>query len=481
MTEPRLEGELTTRFGRLAWVTVAAYAVLVVVVFTLLSEMQLRRTLEDAADAAESLLDLYTEPAGSPATVAPEALAARLVGMGLQFAITRTQGRGDSGAVYFLSPGMPAQRLEGMAAGTTPETVRAYLLEAVAARARWRYRILHRASGEFDIYVVASRVSALSAVAGLSGVALLLLPAVVVLARRRARAVVAGALAPLERAIEELRTVGPDELDRRLVSPTGQAEVTELADSVNRMLERVERAQQMLRAFTADASHELRSPLAYVKAQAQWAQRGGRSAAEQREALAAIVDQVDRTTAMVEDLLLIARGENRQLDVQRRAFDVMPIAREVAEIGGAMAAGGDVTVRVSGDGGARGVGDPDRTRHVLLNLVSNAVRYTAQGAVEIAVRRDGTRVGLAVTDTGPGIPPEHARRVFDRFYRVEGSRDRSLGGAGLGLTIARVLAELQAGSITLESEVGRGSTFTLWLPGTERSGRGSGGKEGGVG
>jgi signal transduction histidine kinase len=110
------------------------------------------------------------------------------------------------------------------------------------------------------------------------------------------------------------------------------------------------------------------------------------------------------------------------------------------------------------------LGDADRTRHILLNLATNAVRYTLQGGISFGLRKDGSMVGVSVQDTGPGIAPEHLELVFDRFFRIDQSRSRELGGTGLGLAIARLLAELQQGRVTVESTLGDGSVFTLWLP-----------------
>jgi signal transduction histidine kinase len=112
------------------------------------------------------------------------------------------------------------------------------------------------------------------------------------------------------------------------------------------------------------------------------------------------------------------------------------------------------------------LGDADRTRHILLNLATNAVRYTHEGGITYGLRKDGGMVGVSVQDTGPGIAPEHLDLVFDRFFRIDQSRSRELGGAGLGLAIARMLAELQQGRVTVESTLGEGSVFTLWLPDT---------------
>ncbi len=461
--ERRIGDELVGRFSALAGTTVAIYAVLVVLVFAVLGEFQLRRTLEHTADVIESLLGLYADPEGSPTTVAPEMLADQLVGMGQQFAITRTTGGGDGG-VYFLSPTMPAKRLAGLAAASSVSEVRQVVLEAIAERARWQYRVLHRASGDFDIYMVGSRMPFVWAIVGLSAAALLILPAAIYVSRRGARQAVGAALQPLEAVVRQTRTIGPADLDRRLATPTGQVEITELADTVNRMLDRVDRAHRALESFTGDASHELRTPLSHLRGQAQWALATGRTPEELREALGAIQREVERTNKMVDDLLLIARGGNRQIALERRPFELEPVVQEVEEIAQAMAADRGLAVQSVIENGAVALGDPDRTRHILLNLVSNAVRYTSEGSVTLAVRRRDGNVGVEIRDTGPGIAAEHLERIFDRFYRVDQSRSRALGGAGLGLTIARLLAELQDGHITVTSKVNQGSSFTVWLP-----------------
>jgi signal transduction histidine kinase len=399
----------------------------------------------------------------------PSALADQLVGMGGQVVITRTTtNAGGMPQVYYLSPGMPARRLEGLPE-SSPEQARAALVAAITRRARWRDRVLHRSMGEFDIYAVASRDSYLLPLGVLAAVAALLLPLAALASARGARQGVDEALQPLGRVTRETTAIGPSELGIRLTSPTGQAEVTELAESVNRMLERVDRAHRALQSFTADASHELRTPLTHLRAQVQWASEEGRTEAETREALAAMERELDRTTKLVEELLLIARGENRQLALAHAPFDLAAVVAEVVEITEAMAVERDLTIRGGAPAPATALGDADRTRHILLNLASNAVRYTPSGTVTFEILRNGSEVGVSVTDTGPGIAPEHVRRIFDRFFRIDQSRSRDLGGTGLGLAIARLLAELQDGRIEVDSTVGRGSRFTLWLPSAEHA------------
>src|SRR5205807_939536 len=144
---------------------------------------------------------------------------------------------------------------------------------------------------------------------------------------------------------------------------------------------------------------------------------------------------LDQTAKLVEELLLIARGENRQLALALEPFDLTAVMDEVREITEAMAVDRDLVVRATPAPRRWALGDANRTRHVLLNLGSNAVRYTPSGAITFALETDGARVGVSVRDTGPGIAPEHVERIFDRFFRVDQSRSRDLGGSGLGLAL----------------------------------------------
>jgi signal transduction histidine kinase len=465
VSERRLSTVLTKRFSRVAWTALTGYALLVVVAFAVAAEGALRRSLEHSADVIQSLLGAYTDSISGPGGVMPATLAEQLLGMGGQVVITRTTtNAGGMPQVYFLSPGMPAKRLEGLPPSASPDDVRRVLLAAIAQRARWRYRMLHRSAGAFDIYIVASRQFYALALAALAAAAALLLPVAAVSARRGARQAVADALRPLERVTAETRAIGPAALGARLASPTGQAEVTELADSINRMLERVDRAHRALEAFTADASHELRTPLTHLRAQVQWASADGRSEMEAREALVAMEREIERTTKMVEELLLIARGENQQLALARAPFDLTAVVDEVKEITEAMAMDRDIAIHLTPAAPVWALGDADRTRHILLNLASNAVRYTTRGSVTFSLPINGAMVGVGVQDTGPGIAPEHIERIFDRFFRIDQSRSRAFGGTGLGLAIARLLTQLQGGQITVESVLGEGSTFTVWLP-----------------
>lgn len=464
MLERSLAAELTARFARVLQTALPAYMLVVLAGFAVASEVALRRSLERSADVIEALLGRYADPEGAPTTAAPAMLADQLIGMREPFAITRAIA-GDAGSrtVYFLSPTMPAKRL-GTVSADRPDAIREQITQAIADRSSWRTRILQRRAGDFDIYVIASRNPYLVGLAGLVVIAGLLLPVAALAARRGAAVAVVRALAPLARVANETRRIGPDDLDGRITTPTGQREVTELADDINRMLARVERTHVALEAFTADASHELRTPLTHLRLQAHWALEEARDTDEMRDALAAIERDIERTTKLVDDMLLIARSENRQIAIARDPFDLTPLVRDIEEVTRAMAAGRDVTVRAILDGPVWALGDAGRTRQIILNLTSNAIRYTPSGCITLSVERDGVMAGVSVRDTGVGIPGDHLGRVFDRFWRGDVSRSRAHGGSGLGLTIAKLLAELQGGRITADSSPGKGSVFAVWLP-----------------
>ena len=464
MSEQGLSDALVERMARLSLRTLAIYASILIVASAALSVLSLRQTMGRTADVIESLLGLYADPGGARTPVAPAMLADQLVGVGSRFVITR-RSDDDQGTrrTYFLTPDMPAKEIDGISSAAGDADISEVIQRALSARG-WQYELLHRSVRSFDVFVATDRMPYVLGLLGISTAALALLPLGLGVARRSTRDTVAEALSPVERVREQIARIGPDSLELRLASPTGLRETSEIAATVNALLVRVERAQRGLASFTADASHELRTPLTYMRAQAQWALDGARSGDELREALAGVLVEADRMHRMLEGLLLLARGDSRELEARREVLLVAPLLAEVAEVGHGMAVGKPVTVEALASEALAVVGDQDHTRQILLNLVSNAVRHTATGRIVVQAEPDGESVDIVVSDTGVGMTPEELPRIFERFYRVEPSRSRAHGGAGLGLSIARLLAEFQGGTLTVQSRQGEGSRFTLRLP-----------------
>jgi two-component system, OmpR family, sensor kinase len=277
------------------------------------------------------------------------------------------------------------------------------------------------------------------------------------------------ALAPIERITLTAESIThSNDLTRRIEEPKSRDEVGRLAATFNEMLVRIDgifRAQQQ---FVGDVSHELRSPLTAIRGNLDLLRRGAADDANARqEALAAIDSESARMQRLVSDLLLLAQAE-AGFKIRKERVELDTILLDVFRQARAMAKG--VTVNLAQEDQAQVIGDADRLKQLLMNLVDNAIKYTpAGGTVTMSLVRDAGAVRIAIKDTGIGIPSQDLERIFDRFYRVDKARPRGLltvsgGGTGLGLAIAKWIAETHGGKIQVESQPGKGSTFTVSLP-----------------
>jgi two-component system OmpR family sensor kinase len=279
------------------------------------------------------------------------------------------------------------------------------------------------------------------------------------------------ALRPIDQitqtALEISRT---EDLSRRLEMIGPQDEVGRLAATFNEMLSRLEALFHTQRRFIADVSHELRTPLTTIQGNVDLVCRGAADDPQARqEVLETIENEVARMSRLVSDLLLMAQADagvrlkSEPVELDTLLLDIYRQARLMAN---------GVEVRLGDEDQAVVMGDPDRLRQLLLNLVDNAVKYTpAGGRVTLSLDRDDEWVRVAVADTGIGIPaealepgPEGLPPIFQRFYRIDKARSRALGGTGLGLSIAYWIAKAHGGRIAVESKLGQGSRFTVWLP-----------------
>jgi signal transduction histidine kinase len=276
-------------------------------------------------------------------------------------------------------------------------------------------------------------------------------------------------LDPLRQLVETTREIGVSGLSRRVPEPEAPRDLHDLARSVNGMLMRLERMMDALRRFTADASHELKTPLTSIQGSVQVAlSRDDRTAEELRETLADVNEETEWMLHLVDGLLTLARGEEGQKVIAREPVEINALLADVVEMGQMLAAGTDVRVELEAPEPLTVAGQAGQLRQIFLNLVSNAVKFTTTGSVVVTAWRtmDVNRQGwiaVRVTDTGVGIAPDELPRVFDRFYRGDAARGRS-GGTGLGLAIARLLAERHGGRIEVQSRLGGGSQFTVRLP-----------------
>jgi len=272
------------------------------------------------------------------------------------------------------------------------------------------------------------------------------------------------ALAPVNDMSRTARRITAENLARRIAPRGANDELDHLAQTLNGMLSRLEDAFAQMRRFTADASHELRTPLTALRGGIEVALRADRSPGEYRRVLRESLEEVERLVRLAEDLLLLSRS-SAAADRPRATVEVSTLLREAFELGARLAHGTGVEVRLGAVEPAAVLGDPSALRRALLNLVENAVKYTPPGGtVELSLAREGRWVAAVVADTGIGIDPAEAQRVFEPFVRLDEARSRETGGSGLGLAIARAVAVDHGGALSLDSAPKEGSRFTLRLP-----------------
>ena len=274
--------------------------------------------------------------------------------------------------------------------------------------------------------------------------------------------VAARTAAPLRRMARIASRVDAGELSPRMAQSGPRDEVRALADSFDLMLDRLEDAFARQRAFASDASHELRTPLTVIRGQLEVLARQAHPSAEDVRRVERLVrTEILRMERLVDDLLVLARADEREF-LRRRPIDLPPFAAELID-------GARPTADRRFELGPIPMGvvdaDPDRLAQALRNLIRNAIEYTSDGGV---VRLTGSaaagRVTLAVEDDGPGIPPAHRERVFDRFHRMDSARTRVRGGVGLGLAIARAIVEAHGGKIYAGESPEGGARVAIELP-----------------
>jgi two-component system heavy metal sensor histidine kinase CusS len=271
-------------------------------------------------------------------------------------------------------------------------------------------------------------------------------------------------LAPLRQFRRMAATIGASSLDRRVSEAGLPEELADLAREFNAMLERIDAGYRRLQEFSADLAHEIRTPIATLLGRHQVALSQQRTAAELREVIEGDVEELDRMSRLVADMLFIAQAEDGGSAVQRDEVDLEAEARRVADYLSMVAEEKGTTVDVAGR--ALISGDRLLVQRALTNILSNAVRHAAEGSVvqvRISVSDNATEV--RVTNRGDTIPTQQLERVFDRFYRLDASRARFSGGAGLGLAIVRSIMQAHGGRVSASSDATAGTTtFTLQFP-----------------
>jgi len=275
------------------------------------------------------------------------------------------------------------------------------------------------------------------------------------------------ALRPVDAITQIARRIGSGDLSQRIRIKRANDELGRLASTFNEMIAKLEKSFRQVKRFTADASHELKTPLTILRGEVEVGLKKKRGLKEYQRILASNLEEISRMSRIVEDLLTLSRADMGELTMEREEIELSALAREVWEDLQMLAKKKRVQLKFMDNGFTRVEGDSLFLRQLILNITENGLKYTPAGG-EVALKVKGDRdqgvVRLLVSDTGVGIPQKDLKRVFDRFFRVDTARSRETGGTGLGLSICQWIAHAHEGQIAVESTVGKGSTFTVTLP-----------------
>jgi len=273
-------------------------------------------------------------------------------------------------------------------------------------------------------------------------------------------------LQPVNRIIQTAEQIGAQNLSRRLEVPEPRDELRHLTETLNAMLARIEASFQRITQFTADASHDLRTPVAVIRTTAEIALRRSRPAEEYKDALCRILLTSVETSDLLENLLTLARADAGAAGLEMLPLDLNAHLRKVQEQGAVLAADKSLSITLrTPDVPVWVRGDEIAIHRLLLILIDNAVKYTPHGGhCEIALSQNQDHAHIAVKDTGIGIPESDLDCIFERFRRADRARSRETPGAGLGLAIARWITQMHGGTISAESTLGMGSVFHIRLP-----------------
>lgn len=294
--------------------------------------------------------------------------------------------------------------------------------------------------------------------------ALLVLPVFVVLAAVCGYLLTRRAFAPVRQITQTAREIGEGgDLSRRIGLTGRKDEIHTLAAEFDAMFARLEQAFDREKQFTDDASHELRTPTAVILSQSEYALQNTQPQGETRAALESIHTQAARMAALLSQLLMLSRADKGRQVVQREPVDLSELVEMVAETEAEQAEARNITVQTELEPGVTVQGDETLLMRLLINLTENAIRYGRPGGqVKLTLRRQDGEVVGTVEDDGIGIAPEDLDKIWQRFWQADPAR--SGGGAGLGLSMVRWITQAHGGRVTVQSEPGKGSIFTFFLP-----------------
>jgi heavy metal sensor kinase len=271
-------------------------------------------------------------------------------------------------------------------------------------------------------------------------------------------------LSPIGYIASKAQSITSANLSERLVSRGTGDEMDDLIRIINEMIGRLEASFRRMAEFTADTSHELRTPLCAMRGEAEVLLSRPRAPEEYQEALIHFIEEYDRINQLISDLILLSKFDTAQIELRRVTLRLDRLIEEMGSLFHVLAEQKGLTFEVDVQENVILKGDKVRLQQLFTNLIDNAIKYTSGGSIRLTLETMGETALVKVQDTGIGISKDEQEKIFGRFYRVDKSRSKETGGVGLGLSIAEWIARAHGGRIEVESELNRGSTFTVYLP-----------------
>jgi len=277
-------------------------------------------------------------------------------------------------------------------------------------------------------------------------------------------------LAPIGYITSKTQTITSQNLGERLTPRGTNDEMDDLIRTINGMIGRLEESFKRMAEFTADASHELKTPLCAMRGEAEVLLSKARASEEYQEALVHFLEQFDHLNQMISDLILLSKFDSSQVELSMAPLRLDLLIEEICSLFQVLAEQRGLVLEMEKGQEVTVAGDKARLQQLFTNLIDNAIKYTSEGSIRVFIEKDRETAMVKVRDTGIGIPQQEQGKIFKRFYRVDKSRSRETGGVGLGLNIAEWIVNAHHGRIAVESESNRGSTFTVYLPLSKTSG-----------
>lgn len=272
-------------------------------------------------------------------------------------------------------------------------------------------------------------------------------------------------LTPIGYIASKAQMMTSKSLSERLIPRGTGDEMDDLIETINGMIARLEESFKRMAEFTADVSHELKTPLCALKGEAEVLLSRGRVTEEYQEGLAHFIERFDQLNRMINDLILLSKTDSSQVELKMNPVRLDLLINDIGDIFQVLAEQKNIALEIDPIQETVMIGDKIRLQQLFTNLIDNAIKFTPEkGSIWVTSEKNGGDVLVQVKDTGIGIPKEEQENIFKRFYRVDKSRSKESGGVGLGLSIAQWIAQAHQGRIEVESELNKGSTFIVHLP-----------------